>query len=41
MDQLLRIASVYATNHVMIPIGDDFQYQMADPYFDGLDAFMR
>lgn len=34
-------ARFYATNHIMLTMGSDFQYKNADQWFDNLDKLIK
>lgn len=36
-----KLSSSYRTNHVMVPMGDDFNYQEADMNYKNMDKLIK
>lgn len=41
VEYVLEMRNHYLTNHVMMPMGGDFEYSNAHIYFDSIDRMIR
>ncbi|XP_054162243.1 lysosomal alpha-mannosidase-like, partial [Oppia nitens] len=41
VDYMLSYSKYYATNHMMFPMGEDFMYQSANPWFKNMDKLIK
>ncbi|CAG2119346.1 unnamed protein product, partial [Medioppia subpectinata] len=41
VDYMQKYSKMYATNHMMFPMGEDFQYMAANPWFKNMDKLIQ